>query len=104
MPSLILRIVIVLLLTVISLHAQESRATLNGHITDPSGAGVLNATVTATNIATNLEVQATTTEDGNYTIPFLQPGTYNVAATAGGFKRAVRESIVLQVGGTSTVN
>jgi hypothetical protein len=102
---MILRIVIVFqFLTVISLHAQESRATLNGNITDPSGAGVLNATVTATNIATNVEVQATTTEDGNYTIPFLQPGTYDVAATAGGFKRAVRESIVLQVGGTSTVN
>ena len=53
---------------------------------------------------TNVETSATTGEDGNYTIPFLQPGNYTVAASTTGFKRAVREDIVLQVGGNTTLN
>src|SRR5687767_3306949 len=84
--------------------AQEFRATLNGRLTDPSGAGVPNATVTAVNTQTNVETTATTTEEGNYTIPFLQPGTYNVSAGGAGFKKALRENIVLQVGGATTVD
>ena len=86
------------------LWAQEFRATLTGRLTDASGSGVPNSTVTAKNVQTNVETSATTGEDGNYTIPFLQPGNYTVAASATGFKRAVREDIVLQVGGNTTVN
>ena len=58
-----------------SLLAQEFRATLTGRLTDATGAGVPNATITANNVATNVEVTGTTGDDGNYTIPFLQPGT-----------------------------
>jgi hypothetical protein len=84
--------------------AQEFRATLTGRLTDASGAGVPNANVTAKNVQTNAEARATTGEDGNYTIPFLQPGTYEVSAEGAGFKRSVRENIVLQVGGSTTVD
>ena len=86
------------------LWAQEFRATLTGRLTDASGSGVPNSTVMAKNVQTNVETSATTGEDGNYTIPFLQPGNYTVAASTTGFKRAVREDIVLQVGGNTTLN
>ncbi len=98
------RIIWLLVCTVSGLLAQEFRATLTGRLTDATGAGVPNATITANNVATNVEVTGTTGEDGNYTIPFLQPGTYGVSASAAGFKRAVRDNIVLQVGGNTTLN
>jgi hypothetical protein len=87
-----------------SLWAQEFRATLTGRLTDPTGSGVPNATVIAKNVQTNVDSTTTTGEDGNYTIPFLQPGNYTVSASGAGFKRAVREDIILQVGGNTTVN
>lgn len=87
-----------------SLWAQEFRATLVGRVSDPSGAGVGNATVTAKNVQTNVETPATTGDEGNFTIPFLAPGTYNVTATGAGFKQSIRENIVLQVGANVTVD
>ena len=73
-------------------------------MSDPTGAGVPNATVTARNVETNIEVTGTTGEYGNYTIPFLPPGTYSISVGGAGFKRAIRENIVLQVGGNTTLN
>src|ERR1041384_4339594 len=66
--------------------AQESRATLIGRTTDPSGAVVAGATVRATNTATNATVTTTSNESGNYEIPYLLPGDYRVAVEMRGFK------------------
>src|SRR5436305_1271223 len=75
--------------------AQDFRATLTGHITDPTGTGVPNAKVTVKNLATNEAQSQTTSGEGDYTVPFLIPGTYSVTAEAAGFRAAVRQPVEL---------
>jgi hypothetical protein len=78
--------------------AQEFRATISGHVLDPTGAAVPNAKIQAVNVATNETTTAATDNAGGYSIPFLRPGTYRITATAPGFKQYVRENLVLEVG------
>ncbi|MDQ3255431.1 MAG: TonB-dependent receptor [Acidobacteriota bacterium] len=86
-----------------TLSAQEFRATVNGRVTDASGAAVPGVTITALNPGTNETATAVTNDEGNYTIPFLQPGTYRITAEQTGFKKTALEQ-VLQVGQTATAN
>src|SRR5262245_44033064 len=76
---------------------QDFRATLTGTVTDPSGAAVPNATVKAVNTATNAAKEVKTTSDGVYTIPYLDPGVYDVETSAAGFQALKRTGITLQV-------
>jgi len=77
-------------------HAQEVRATITGIVTDPSGAAVAGATITVTNVAQNVSVSTKSNETGNYVTPFLPPGIYRLTVEMPGFKKFVRENIVLQ--------
>ncbi len=86
------------------LSGQEFRASITGRVTDPSGAGAPNAKVTATNVETNEQSTAATGAEGDYTIPFLKPGTYKISAEAAGFKTAVRDNIQLFVNTKTTVD
>ncbi len=72
---------ILMLLFAIGLaNAQSaSSAQISGTVVDPQGAVVPGAKVTATNQATGTGRSVTTTSTGNYVIPNLQPGTYDVA-------------------------
>ncbi len=54
------------------------------------------ANVTVTNLASNTSITAQTNETGSYVTPFLAPGTYRLTIEAKGFKRFVREDILLQ--------
>ena len=76
---------------------QEFRATLVGRVLDPSGAPVPGATVTVTQRATNQKYSAVTTETGDYTVPFLAPGEYRLEVEKPGFRRAVRDNILLRI-------
>lgn len=78
--------------------AQVTGATISGTVTDPSSAAVPNATVATKNIGTGVTTNATTNADGFYTIPNLQPGTYDVTTTAPGFSVRVDHNITLDVG------
>jgi hypothetical protein len=78
--------------------AQEFRATLTGQVTDPSGAIVPKATVTATNNETGSVYTAETSNSGVYYIPYALPGTYTVKATAQGFKTAIQDKVLLLAG------
>ena len=60
--------------------AQESRGTITGTVSDPQGAAIPGAAVTARNQGTNLEAKTTTNESGVYVLPFLNTGTYTVTA------------------------
>ena len=71
-----------------------------GSVTDPSGAVIAGATVTITNDATGVSRTAETNEAGNYTVPFLNPGTYTITAESEGFRTARTAGLVLQVGAT----
>src|SRR5436309_4700330 len=88
---------IILFSTATFLCAQDFRATLEGDVSDPSGAGVANATVKAINVENNETKEAKTTAEGHYTIPYLNPGIYNIEVRANGFSTLKLESIVLRV-------
>ncbi|HWB86438.1 MAG TPA: TonB-dependent receptor, partial [Bryobacteraceae bacterium] len=77
--------------------AQESRATLTGTVTDPQGAAVPGATITAKLLATNAETKTTTNAAGLYVLPFLDTGTYTITATLAGFKTAVKDGVSLGI-------
>ncbi|HVF88329.1 MAG TPA: TonB-dependent receptor, partial [Pyrinomonadaceae bacterium] len=86
----------------ISAFAQESRATLTGRVSDPTGASIPGANVTITNQQTNIDTNVTTGDDGNYTATALQPGRYTVTVEAGGFKRAQSDLVELRTADKAT--
>ncbi len=79
-----------------ALFAQEFRGTITGQVTDPSGALISKASVTAVNNATQQSYPTTTTDRGVYFIPYVLPGTYTVTVTATGFKQQVQQNVVVQ--------
>lgn len=84
--------------------AQQITATVTGTITDQNGAIVPDAAVTVTSIETGLAKNTTTNNSGNYTVTFLQPGTYNITVNKSGFEQTVRENIKLEVAQTASVD
>jgi Carboxypeptidase regulatory-like domain len=72
-------------------------ASIRGLVTDPAGAAVANATVTATNTDTGIVTRTTSSADGNYVFPQLAIGTYKVTAAGPGFKGFGTSSFVLTV-------
>lgn len=90
-------------LMALPVYAQDT-ATLTGTITDPTGAVVVGAQVTITNLATGVTLKTETNAEGIYRAPFLRPGTYRVTVTAPGFKRFVRDNIALSVGAAVPIN
>lgn len=77
-----------------ALHAQFG-ASLNGTVTDSSGAVIPGATVTLTNPATHATKTATTSGQGFYSFTELAPGTYAVKVTAKGFEEAAYPSVAV---------
>src|SRR5262245_4306218 len=93
----LLLVVAVFLLHVPLAFAQVDRATLTGVVKDSSGGVVPGATVTVTNLATNLETHQQTTETGSYQVVNLNPGRYRIDAELSGFKK-FSQVITLEVG------
>src|SRR6185437_15514510 len=83
---------------------QESRSTLTGHVSDPSGAGIPDTTIQITNTQTGVVTNAKSNSAGDYTVPFLQPGTYRVDASRAGFNKYTHSGLVLQAEQTVTEN
>src|ERR1035441_5818044 len=80
-------LIVLLVCFTASIFAQTQAAgTLTGKLTDPSGAAVANATVTATNIDNGQTRTSTTGADGGYQFITVPPGTYRVKFEAAGFK------------------
>jgi hypothetical protein len=79
------------------LGAQDFRATITGQVTDPSGAAIAGAKVRAVQRSTNQATEATTNQDGYFTLTYLPPSTYDVEVTAAGFDRLRSENITLMV-------
>jgi len=67
--------------------AQSIFAGLSGTVTDPTGAVVQSAKVTVQNVETRVAQQLVTNSAGFFSVPQLQPGTYNVTVEAKGFER-----------------
>ena len=78
--------------------------TILGTVTDASGAVLANAGVDVTNSATNVTNHVQTTSSGDYTVPYLQPGTYRVTVQALGFQKSITDKVTLVVAQEARVN
>jgi hypothetical protein len=83
---------------------QQTLGSMNGTVSDASGAVVQNANVKMRAVATNLEVTATSKADGSFSIADLPIGTYEVTFTKAGFQTAIYPQIIVQGNRTATVN
>ncbi|HUN60617.1 MAG TPA: carboxypeptidase regulatory-like domain-containing protein [Candidatus Sulfotelmatobacter sp.] len=94
-------------LLLISLFAASSafgqfNASIQGNVTDPSGAAVVQAKIMLENVDTHVTATATSDSDGNYRFVSLAPGSYKVSAEAGGFAKT-ETNVTLQTGQTLNV-
>ncbi len=95
--------VLVLIFTCFNLSAQQITGKIRGTVTDPAGAVVQAATVTAKQIETGLERTATTSSDGTYLLLELPVGHYRVEVGAKGFEKYIQDGITLNVNETAAV-
>jgi hypothetical protein len=89
---------LMILLSPLMLPAQVSNNTaLVGTVTDPSGSVVSGAKVVGTNVNTKVQYTGTTNAEGYYSIPFVSPGTYDVAVEAPGFQKSVTHGVIVTI-------
>jgi outer membrane receptor protein involved in Fe transport len=85
-----------------TVSAQQTTGTVSGRITDAQGLAVPGVTVTLTGAQGARTF--VTDADGNFTAPFLTPGTFTVRAELQGFKAAETKDVNVSLGQTTTVN
>jgi len=84
--------------------SQDTRGTISGRVTDPSGAVVPGAQVVVTNVAMGNKTGLTTNADGLYQATFLIGGVYRIEAAAQGFKKVVREGVEVRIAERLEIN
>lgn len=80
--------------------AQSNTAVVRGVVTDPAGANVTGAQVSLANTQTGVVYSATSNDSGLYLIPDVPAGQYKLTAEHPGFRRTIRENVVLSTGAT----
>jgi hypothetical protein len=95
---------IIVVLTSLPAAAQGVFGTITGTIVDSSGGVLPGATVTVTNVHTNVTKSLTTNDAGVYSATSLIPGSYTVEASLAGFKKAVVEAVTLEVNANQKVD
>src|SRR5258708_26624884 len=86
-------------------HAQiAGTGSIQGSIADATGAIIPGATVSVTNVATQVKQMAVTEGNGLYSFPNLAIGTYTVDVVAQGFEHYTRSNVVLEVGSSIAIN
>jgi hypothetical protein len=91
-------VLLALAATALNASAQDFRGGITGRILDSSGGRLPGVSVTATNVATNVTSTTTTNGEGDYSILFLNPGTYRISAELSGFKKVVRDNLEVRIG------
>src|SRR5260370_3089064 len=84
--------------------AQTTSGSISGTVTDPSGAGVPGAQVTAINTQTRAQRTSATGGDGRYQLPGLPPGIYELRVEKERFNTIIQKGIVLQVTQDAVLN
>ena len=82
----------------------QGLGSINGTVTDASGAVVAGAEVTATQVSTGVSTKTTTSGQGTYVFPILGPSVYNVTATRAGFEASAENGVQLRADAAVTVN
>ena len=97
----VLAIIVILTSTLVfAAHAQSGGATVQGTVTDPSGAVVPNAKVRVTAQLTGVSRELVTDKGGFYSAANVSAGRYKIVVTAAGFANNTQDNVVLSVGGT----
>jgi hypothetical protein len=97
-------VLVVLALTAAPVLAQSDKGSITGTVTDPTGAVVPNAKVTATSLDTGEVREVTTGEQGNYTMPEVKAGRWRISAEAAGFKTTTVEDYKVAVQVTHSID
>src|SRR6266511_2389039 len=85
-------------------QARSSSADLTGAVLSPLKTVIPDATITTTNLATGLTRAVTTDSGGNYRIPLLPPGWYEVKVEVRGYNTQIKKGITLTVGQIAVIN
>ena len=93
-----------LLLLAAAATAQSDRGTITGTVTDQAAAVIPNAAIIATNTETGARFDTVTTGTGNYTLPQLPAGEYNLSVSAAGFSTFVQQGLTIQVAQTARID
>ncbi len=103
--------VVVGVVVTVALHLMSPAAvgaavtgTLLGSVTDAAGLAIPGATVTITEVNTNIKASAVSNENGNFVFSSLRNGVYRVESELSGFKKAIRDGIIVQVNTTVRVD
>lgn len=86
------------------LGAQAVKGSLLGNIVDSMGLPMPGVNVTITETSTNISYSTTTNQSGYYTFPSLKDGTYKVVAELSGFKKVIRNGVIVPVNTTIRVD
>jgi hypothetical protein len=82
----------------------QGYGSISGVVSDPSGAVVPRATITATEVGTKTVATGISNSEGQYNILDLRPGLYAIAAEAPGFKKLLQPDVRLEVAGRITLD
>jgi hypothetical protein len=91
-------------LSLTPMYAQQTSGQITGTVTDSSGAAVGNVPVTITSPATGFTRTVNTNGNGDYVLPDVPAGTYQMSVSAPNFKQYVAQNIVVNVASSNTVN
>src|SRR5213083_2441772 len=90
-------VICVISATIVSAQESINHASVSGRVTDPSGAVVEGALITARQVDTNLTTAMSTDREGRFRFPYLKVGQYEIAAHREGFADVTR-SLTLTIG------
>ncbi len=99
-----LRLVAMLGIAVGLLPGQTPTARITGTVYDSSAKSIPQAAVMATNQSTGAVVEAHSNEQGIFSLPFLNPGKYEVRVEAPGFRRYLRSNLTMETGQVLTLD
>src|SRR5262245_5026318 len=83
---------------------QIPTAQITGVVSDPTGAVVPGAQMTIVNTGTGVKRNSVSNDSGNYTVPLLDPGNYELTTTKDGFRPISRSGITLHVGQVARID
>lgn len=95
---------LLLSLFILTLCAWAQKGELSGFVRDPSGASVSGASITLHNVSTSARLSSTSNDAGLYNFAAVDPGAYELSASAKGFDRTVVSGLQITVGARTTRN
>ena len=85
-------------------NGQETRGAIRGLVLDPNGAPIAAAKVTVTDPSRGTSVSINSNGEGFYQVNYLISGKYRISVEATGFKKLVRENVLIEIGNTIQVD